>query len=127
MIHKSFTPRIVERMRERIQATVENLLDAVQDKGQFDLIQDLAFPLPSTVIFELLGIPSELRANIKASSETIASFVSLVIAAPGQMQQMSTSLQEVADQLKPILVERRPIRGTTCSVRWSQPKRRASI
>ena len=107
LIHKAFTPRMIERMRERTQVIVNELLDAVEEKGQFDLIADLAYPLPSTIIFEMLGIPSELREPIKASSETIAKFVSLVKPEPGQFQHMAASLQVVVDLLKPIIAERR--------------------
>ncbi|GCE09019.1 cytochrome P450 [Dictyobacter aurantiacus] len=107
LIHRSFTPRMVEHMRERIESIVTELLDAVQAKGEFDLMDDLAFPLPSTVIFELLGIPLELRDSVRRSSETIAAFVSLTTPAPGQLQQMAASLQIVADQLRPIIAQRR--------------------
>jgi len=107
LIHKSFTPRTVERMRERTQQIVDQLLDAVQAKGHLDLISDLAYPLPSTVIFELLGVPLDVRGDIKESSETIATFVALVNPAPGQLEQMAVSLQKVADHLRPVIAARR--------------------
>ena len=107
LIHKTFTPRLIERMRERTQAIVDEQLDKVQKKGEFDLIADLAYPLPSTIIFELLGIPLDLREQVKKSSETITAFVSLVRPEPGQVQQMVASLQDVATALRPIIAERR--------------------
>src|SRR5215207_6003222 len=55
LVSKAFTPRLIERMRPRVQAIADGLLDAVQDKGEMDLIDDYAFPLPITVIAELLG------------------------------------------------------------------------
>jgi len=54
LVSKAFTPRLIERMRPRIQAIVDTLLDAVEDKRKMDLIDDYAFPLPITVIAELL-------------------------------------------------------------------------
>src|SRR5215216_3436449 len=50
LVSKAFTPRLVERMRPRVQAISDTLLDAVQDRGEMDLIDDYAFPLPITVI-----------------------------------------------------------------------------
>ena len=50
LVSKAFTPRVVERMRPRVQAISDTLLDAVQDRGEMDLIDDYAFPLPITVI-----------------------------------------------------------------------------
>ena len=61
LVSKAFTPRLIERMRPRVQAIADALLDAVQDRGGMDLIDDYAFPLPITVIAELLGISAEDR------------------------------------------------------------------
>ena len=45
LVSKAFIPCLVERMRGRVQAIAEALLDAVEDKGEMDLIDDYAFPL----------------------------------------------------------------------------------
>jgi cytochrome P450 len=73
LVSKAFTPRLIERMRPRIQAIVDSLLDAVEDKGEMDLIDDYAFPLPITVIAELLGVPSEDRNKFRAWSDAAVS------------------------------------------------------
>lgn len=57
LVHKAFTPRMIERLRERIQVITDRLLDEVQNSGKMDLIADLAMPLPVTVIAEMLGVP----------------------------------------------------------------------
>lgn len=46
LVQKAFTPRLIERMRPRVQELADALLDAVRDKGEMDLIDDYAFPLP---------------------------------------------------------------------------------
>lgn len=61
LVSKAFTPRLVERMRERVQALSDRLLDRVQGRGRFDVIRDYALPLPATIIAELLGVPPEDR------------------------------------------------------------------
>jgi pimeloyl-[acyl-carrier protein] synthase len=53
----AFTPRRVERLRERIEGIVDRLLGAVRDRGRMDVIADLAYPLPAVVTAELLGVP----------------------------------------------------------------------
>lgn len=45
------------RLRPRIQQITDDLLDVVQHQGTMDLIADFAFPLPFTVITDMLGIP----------------------------------------------------------------------
>ncbi len=59
LVHKAFTPRLVEQMREQIQALTNELLDAVEAKGRMDLIADFALPLPLTMIGRILGIPAK--------------------------------------------------------------------
>jgi cytochrome P450 len=60
-------------MRPRVQAIADGLLDAVQDRGGMDLIDDYAFPLPITVIAELLGVPAEDRNNFREWSDAAVS------------------------------------------------------
>ena len=71
LVNLSFTPRFIEQWRERIQTITNDLLDAVQDKGTMDLVDDLAFPLPIIVITEMLGIPPEDRLKFRAWSNSV--------------------------------------------------------
>ena len=73
LVSKAFTPRLIERMRPRIQAIADSLLDAVEDRGEMDLINDYAFPLPITVIAELLGVPAEDRNKFREWSDAAVS------------------------------------------------------
>src|SRR5947209_20053392 len=59
LVHKAFTPRLIEQMRDQIQALTNELLDKVEPKGHMDVIADFALPLPLTVIGRILGVPSE--------------------------------------------------------------------
>lgn len=61
LVHKAFTPRLVEEMRRRVQSLTDELLDAAQRRGRMDLIHDYALPLPSTIIAEMLGVPAADR------------------------------------------------------------------
>ena len=73
LVQKAFTPRLIERMRPRIQAIAGGLLDAVEGRGEMDLIDDYAFPLPIIVIAELLGVPAEDRDKFREWSDVGAS------------------------------------------------------
>ncbi len=57
MMNKAFTPRLVEGMRGHITDLTNELVDAIAERGESDIIQDLAYPLPAIVIAELLGVP----------------------------------------------------------------------
>jgi cytochrome P450 PksS len=59
LVSKVFTPRRVEELRPRIEAICQQLLDTAQPQGSVDLLDAYAFPVPITVIAELLGVPLE--------------------------------------------------------------------
>jgi pimeloyl-[acyl-carrier protein] synthase len=72
LVNKAFTPRVVESMRRRIQEVVDELIDRVEPAGEMDVISDFAYPLPVTVIAEMLGIPAEDRDSFRKWSTQIA-------------------------------------------------------
>jgi cytochrome P450 len=57
LVHKAFTARRIERLRERVHQVVDELLGAARDKGEMDVVDDLAYPLPVTIICDMLGVP----------------------------------------------------------------------
>jgi len=73
LVHKAFTPRLIEQMRARVQTLADELLEAVASKGEMDLIQDYALPLPMTIITEILGVPMRDRNKFHGWSKAIVS------------------------------------------------------
>jgi len=73
LVNKAFTPRRVEQLRPRIAAITEELLDDMSAQRDVDLLASFAFPLPITVICELLGVPVADRDQFRAWSATIVS------------------------------------------------------
>jgi cytochrome P450 len=73
LVSQAFTPRMVAHMESRIQEITNSLLKEVQAKGRMDVIRDLAYPLPVTVIAELLGVPAERREDFKRWSDASVS------------------------------------------------------
>jgi cytochrome P450 len=71
LVSSAFTPARVESLRPRVQAIVDSLLDAIADRDEVDLVEDLSFPLPIQVICELLGIPVTDRENFRTWSNII--------------------------------------------------------
>src|SRR5438128_2386063 len=71
LVHKAFTPRLIEQMQERIQKVADELLDAIQGQGRMDLIRDYALPIPTTIIAQMLGVPVQDRHKFHRWSSTI--------------------------------------------------------
>jgi cytochrome P450 len=57
LVSRGFTPPAIERLRPHVQSLVDGLLDRAVHAQRFDVINDLARPLPSTVICQMLGVP----------------------------------------------------------------------
>jgi pimeloyl-[acyl-carrier protein] synthase len=72
LVSKAFTPRVVETLRAHIQSIVDHLLARVAAAPRMDVIEDLAYPLPVTVISELLGVPVDGADRVKEWSRDVA-------------------------------------------------------
>ncbi|MBV9851074.1 MAG: cytochrome P450 [Armatimonadetes bacterium] len=75
LVAKQFTPRVIARMRDQIQAVTDELLDAVAPTGRMDVIADLAFPLPATVIARMLGVRMDEAAQFKKWSDDFIAYI----------------------------------------------------
>src|SRR5215467_9748198 len=71
LVSKAFTPRAIQALRPRISDLVDNMLDAMAEQRRVDLVDALAFPLPFTVIAEMLGTPPADHARIRELTGTV--------------------------------------------------------
>lgn len=97
LVNLSFTPRLVEQWRERIQNMTNELIDAVEPNGEMELINDIAFPLPITVITSMLGIPAEDHPRFRIWSTAVIESTGnpeAVQNAYGAIQEFRTYLQQ---------------------------------
>lgn len=108
LVNQAFTPRAVESLRPRIQEIVDSLLAAVGDAGEMELIADLAYPLPVTVICEMLGVPPEDQPLFKAWSAELARSLDPDIAvAPEVMKRRIHAVKESRDYFGSLVADRR--------------------
>ena len=109
LVNKAFTPRVIEGMRARIQMIVERLLDKVQDARSMDVIDDLAYPLPVTVICEMLGVPLDDHEAIRGWSSDIARSLDAIglLADPEIVARGVAARRNLTDYFRRLLPERR--------------------
>lgn len=103
LVNKAFTPRAVERMRERVAARVEALLAPFSPGDPMELVGDLASPLPVTIIAEMLGVPAEDHARFREwSDEAIRTLGDNTLddrlRAEAALQELGSYLVEVAEE-----------------------------
>ncbi|XXY46504.1 alpha/beta fold hydrolase [Sorangium sp. So ce269] len=72
LVAKAFTPAIIERSRQQIRREVEAMIARARARGEADLIQDLALPLPIRAISRMLGLPIEDAQMLQAWADTLA-------------------------------------------------------
>jgi cytochrome P450 len=73
VVASAFTPMIIAKLEPHIENIAHEILNEVIAKGKMDLIDDLAYPLPVTIIAELLGVPIEDRNLFRGWADTIVS------------------------------------------------------
>ena len=75
LVHKAFTPHMVESLRGRIEQVLDELLTPLGTEDEFDLVGQLAYPLPAIVICEMLGIPPADRDEFHRWANDLSAFL----------------------------------------------------
>lgn len=99
LVAREFTPRRIEALRPRVQQITDGLLDAMLPAGQADLVDALAFPLPMTVICELIGVPDLDRAAFREMSNAVVS--------PGGAQEEGDAVRAMGGYLAELIEDKR--------------------
>ena len=71
LVHKAFTPQRIRDLEPRIESIAQDLLEKMQTKNSGDLIDDFAFPLPITVIAEMIGVEKERQKDFRRWSQAL--------------------------------------------------------
>ncbi len=110
LVNKAFTPRIVQRLEGRMRALARELVDAALAAGEVDLVQALTYPLPVTVISEMIGIPAEHRAQFKDWSDRLVASLGLAFLGAfdkERVQRQRALQEEMRAYLIPLAEERK--------------------
>jgi cytochrome P450 len=105
LVTRAFTPRTVETLRPSIVTLVDELLDGFGD-GEVEFMDALAFPLPVTVIGEMLGVPPEDRAGLRPLVRAITGVIELVVT-PEAMDAATAADATLVDYFAGLVAERR--------------------
>lgn len=99
LVNKAFTARRVKQMRGRVERAADELLDAMAAHDEVDLMSAYAFPLPTTVICELLGVPHQDKDEFRDLSVTMTS--------AARHEQMAAAAIKMADYLTRLVGSKR--------------------
>jgi cytochrome P450 len=110
LITSAFTPKSILNLETRIRNLSAGLIDSVIEKGEMDLLEEYAVPLPMKVIAQMLGIPSQDWPQFRRWSDVI---LNLSYSVPGgeagkqAEQQFAAVWDEMSAYLAELLKERR--------------------
>jgi len=106
LVNKAFTPRMVERLRPRIEAITAEILDRAAPGDAFDLVTDFAYPLPVIVIAEMLGVPAKDRMAFQQWSAVLVRGLDPMLGEEEQ-EAVFDARDALLDYLRGVLGERR--------------------
>ncbi|MCK9899930.1 cytochrome P450 [Frankia sp. Cpl3] len=108
LVAKAFTPRLVAGLRPRIGQLVDQLIDNALDAGEFDLIETIAYPLPLTIVCELVGVPASDHAMVQQWSQWLARGFDPEVLLPEQARaERSTASRDFQAYFRALIDERR--------------------
>ena len=110
LVSKAFSPKVVKSLEPDIAQLVDGMLDAVAATGRFEVIADLAHPLPVAVICRLLGVPVEDEPQFSRASDLLAQGLDPFIAFTGAPHGFEERLQAglwLREYLRDLLDQRR--------------------
>jgi cytochrome P450 len=105
LVTRAFTPRTVQSLRARIVALVDQLLDDLPP-GEVDVMDALAFPLPVTVIGEMLGVPAEDRPGLRPLVRSVTAVLELAVT-PDALDEATAADTRLREYFSGLVAERR--------------------
>jgi hypothetical protein len=107
LVSKAFTPRAIERLRARAQEVADELLDRAAARGEMDVIADLALPVPSTMICEMMGVPVADRDRFTEWTAQATHLLAVMLAPPDVIERGLAAGLALRNYFEALIAERR--------------------
>ncbi len=107
LVARIFTPKQISALKPRIQGLVDELIDAVEDKGEMNVIRDFAYPLPVNVICDMLGVPESDRERFMVASEKSGRLIDPTPLTPEELEETNKGFEEQTEYFQSLIDERR--------------------
>ncbi|HEY1968011.1 MAG TPA: cytochrome P450 [Pseudonocardia sp.] len=114
LVSKAFTPRSIEALEPRVVELVDRSLDRIAERvgrdGQADLVEELAYPLPFTVICDMLGMPDTDHVRLRELAGVVVRGLEPVND-PDLMVQIARAGEELRRRIAAVIEDKRRIPG----------------
>ena len=109
---KAFSGRNIESLRDVSQAASDQLIDALPVEGEFDLMRDLATPLPVSIICRLLDIPVADGLRLGAATAAVSTALDVAPLQPDALARANAAAEELEAYFRTVVEGRRLKPGT---------------
>lgn len=106
LVSPAFVPKAIEPLRPLVQRLVDEALDRATERGEIELIDDLAFPVPFEVICHVLDLPTDRADEVRGWSQVLTGSLEPT-ATLAEATEAAECAQSMHDFLTPIIAERR--------------------
>jgi hypothetical protein len=107
LVSGAFTPRAIAALRPQIERIAEACLDRVAARGEMDVIADLALPVPSTVICEMMGVPLADRDHFTVWTAEATHGLAALLAPPDVLARAAAAGMHLAEYFQELIAVRR--------------------
>ncbi|WP_028925479.1 cytochrome P450 [Pseudonocardia acaciae] len=114
LVTKAFTKRAIDALEplvvELVDAALDRMERAIADTGRADVVEELAYPLPFTVICEMLGMPDTDHARLRELAGTVVRSLEPVTD-PELIQAIMAADRELAERIAGVIADKRRAPG----------------
>jgi hypothetical protein len=107
LVSSAFTPRAIKALKPRIQAIADECLDKVAARGRMDVIADLALPVPSMMICEMLGVPAGDRERFTVWTAKTTHALASRFLPPEMLAETQAAAMSLANYFQELIDRRR--------------------
>jgi pimeloyl-[acyl-carrier protein] synthase len=103
----AFTPARVSVLREQIETVVDSLIDGLRGRSEFDVIAEIANPLPAIVTARMLGVPASDHRQLKAWSADFAEMLGNFQHNPNRIDHILATVEGLTGYFHDAIVQQR--------------------
>lgn len=107
LMSQAFRPKATERLRGRAAEIVDECLDRALERGSMDVIADLALPVPSTLICEMMGVPVADRPKFTEWTAAATHLLASLLADPAVVARGAAAVEQLSAYFSALIAERR--------------------
>jgi cytochrome P450 len=118
LLNKGFSPPAIEALRPQVENLVDRMLEPLKPGMEIDLLSSFAYPMPVSVISEMMGVPKALHGTFAEWSRAIAVFRGSPNRTVEHARAAQQAMLHFTDYFRKTVAERKRNKGTDLIKTW---------